>query len=192
MSAAPGVDVDDNLGRADVDPHAATRPSCDRSRPIATRSIPASVDEPLLVAVERGERRMAGFGLALAVVAGHLGDQLDLGVGEADELAVADHVVRVQVVLAVGDHQPDVGQQRTRLQVVALGVAEAVQLLQAVEQLDGEAGDVGRVHRVVVAALGSRRTLRRDTSRSSWPRPAASPATARRCRAARLHAARRR
>ena len=46
---------------------------------------------------------------ALAVVAGDLGDELDLVVGEARELlGVADHVVRVQVVRRVRDEEPDV------------------------------------------------------------------------------------
>ena len=104
--------------------------------------------------LEAGELRVRRLRLALAVVAGDLGDDLDLQVGQAGELAVADHVVGVQVVLAVGDDQADVGQQRTRLEVLPRRGIEAVQRRQRVEQLDGEAGDVRRVRRVVVAPLG--------------------------------------
>ena len=56
----------------------------------------------------------------------------------------------------------------------AVGV-EAVQRRQLVEQLDGQAGDVGRVGRVVVAALGELAMLRRDTSRRWWRVPLAPP-----------------
>ena len=53
----------------------------------------------------------------------------------------------------MGDHEPDVGEQGARFEVVALRGAEAVQRPQAVEQLDGEARDLARVLGVVIAAL---------------------------------------
>ena len=46
------------------------------------------------------------------------------------------------MVLAVGDDEADVGEQRPRLEVLPGGRVEAVQGRQLVEQLDGQAGDV--------------------------------------------------
>ncbi len=152
MSAAFGITCTTTLAGRTSTRTAATRCSWHRSRPIADAQDPGErAHERLLVAAERGELRMRRLRLALAVVAGDLGDELDLAIGQSGELAVADHVVRVQVVLGVGDHEPDVGQQRTRLEVVTLRRAEAVQRLQAVEQFDGEACHLGRVFRIVVA-----------------------------------------
>ena len=54
----------------------------------------------------------------------------------------------------MGHEEADVGEQRTGLEVLAGGLVEPVQRGQPVEQLDGEAGDVSRVRRVVVAPLG--------------------------------------
>ena len=133
----------------------STRPWWLRSSPMATRRMRGErPHEVLVVGVEGGELGVRRLRLALAVVAGDLGDDLDLEVGQPGQLAVADHVVGVQVVLAVGDHQADVGQQGAGLEVLAGRAVEVVQRHQAVEQLDGEAGDVGRVGGVVVAAVG--------------------------------------
>ena len=81
---------------------------------MATRRMAASVrTTSWSSAPRRANSACAGLGRALAVVAGDLGDDLDLVVGEPGELlGVADHVVRVQVVLAVRDEQAHVGQQR--------------------------------------------------------------------------------
>ena len=57
------------------------------------------------------------------------------------------------MVLAVGDDQADVGQHRPGFEVLAGGRAEGAQLRDGVEQVDGEAGDVHRVRRVVIAAI---------------------------------------
>ena len=54
----------------------------------------------------------------------------------------------------MGDDEPDVGEQRAGLQVLAGGRVEAVDRRQRVEQLDREAGDVGGVGGVVVAPVG--------------------------------------
>ena len=81
----------------------------------------------LVVGPQPGERLVLGLRRALAVVARDLGDDLDLAVGEAGELlAVADHVVRVQVVLRVRDEEPDVREQRGRLEVLARRFVEPV------------------------------------------------------------------
>ena len=99
----------------------ATRPSCDRSSPMATRRTAAS-----RVTSSRSSRRRPAhsgvllLGRRLAVVAGHLGDELDLAVGEAGELlGVPDDVVAVLVVARVGDEHADVAQQRRRLEQLA-------------------------------------------------------------------------
>ena len=84
--------------------------------------------QSLIVGREPAELGMAGLRRALAVIASDLGDDLDLGVGEARQFAVADHVVAVQVMLAVRDHQTDVGQQRAGLEVLASVGRQPVQL----------------------------------------------------------------
>ena len=67
---------------------AGDQPSCVRSSPIATRSSAGEhLDEALVLGRRARRTRMARLRCALAVVAGDLRDQLDLGVGEADELA---------------------------------------------------------------------------------------------------------
>ena len=96
-------------------------------------------------------------------------------------LAVADHVVRVQVVAAVGDEEAHVGQQRAGLEVLAGRLAETVQRGhvrkgdQTVEQLEGQAGDVGGVLGFVVAQR------RPGAPRSAVTRPAGGGASRRGC-----------
>ena len=102
--------------------------------------------------IEVHELGVARLGRALAVVASDEGDELDLGIGEPDELGVADDVVRVQVVLGVRDHQADVRQESSSLQQVATRLVEAVDVAAGVEQLDGQTGHVFAVGGVVVAA----------------------------------------
>ena len=112
-------------------------------------------DGGLLLGVEAGELGVAGLGGALAVVAGHQRDALDLGVGEPDQpVAVADDVVGVLVVAVVADGQAHVGQEGGRLQVVPAVPVEAQARRQVVEQLQGQAGHPGRVLRVGVVGLG--------------------------------------
>jgi hypothetical protein len=105
------------------------------------------VGEPLVLG-------MARLRAALAVVAGDERDHLDLVVREAGELAVADHVIGVQVVLAVGDHHADVCEQRCRLEVVTAVVREMVDELRRVVELECEVCDVLGVADVAVASLG--------------------------------------
>ena len=112
--------------------------------------------QSLVLGREATELGVARLRCALAVVAGDLGDDLDLGVGEAGQLAVADDVVAVQVVLAVRDDQADVGQQRTGLEVLTGVARQAVQRRGRVEQLQRQRGDVRRVGEVVVASFGQR------------------------------------
>ena len=158
----------------------ATRWSWLRSSPMAIRRM-AEQDphQVLIVGVEAGELAVAGLGRALAVVPGEEGDDLDLVVGQpGEDLAVADHVVRVQVVAAVGDEQAHVGQQRAGLEVLAGRLPETLQR---------RARPAGRPDRRTARAPGGRRgrsararrrtarpgarTLRRDTSRRWWSEP---------------------
>ncbi len=77
------------------------------------------------------------------MVAGHLGDELDLVVGEANQqVRVADDVVRVQVVAVVRHEQAHVGQQPGRLQPLLAPFAETVPGAGGLEQLEGQPGGV--------------------------------------------------
>ena len=100
--------------------------------------------------VKRGELAVAALGGALAVVAGDLGDELDLVAGETHQvLAVADQIGRVQMVPGVGDGLADVGEQRPGLQIVEGRWGQLVQRSGLVEQLKRHlrrpagVGDVG-------------------------------------------------
>ena len=58
-------------------------------------------DEVLVVDREPTEAAMLGAGAFAAVIAGYVGDQLDLPTRERGEIGVGDHVVRMLVVAAV-------------------------------------------------------------------------------------------
>ena len=86
-----------------------------RSRPAAPRRRPRTVRWS--ASSSSAHSGWLGLGCALAVVAGDLGDDLDLLVGEPHQpVRVPDEVVAVLVVLGVGDDQADVGEQRRRLE----------------------------------------------------------------------------
>src|SRR4051812_44997702 len=57
-------------------------------------------------------------------------------------------------MLAVGDDQSDVGEQRPGLQVVTARIAQSVNLACLVEQLTSEARHRRRVGEIVIAPLG--------------------------------------
>ena len=70
------------------------------------------------------------------MVAGHLGDQFDLAIGEPGQVhAVADEVVAVPMVAAVGDRHADVAQQRPRLEEFACVGAELVEGLEFIDRV---------------------------------------------------------
>ena len=128
--------------------------------------------QALVVGVEGGELGVRRLRLALAVVAGDLGDDLDLEVGQPGQLAVADHVVGVQVVLAVGDDEADVGQQGAGLEVLA---GRAVEVVRAARGASNSS-TARRATWAEWAGSSSQRSascrmLRRDTSRR-WCRAA--------------------
>ena len=132
--------------------------------------------EALVVGRQGGEGGVRLLRLALAVVAGDLGDDLDLVVGEPRQLGVADHVVGVEVMLAVGDDEADVGQHRSRFEMLALG-------RQTVHGRRSRRTTPRRARRHGSSARGRRRTDRsswriaapRDVPQVMDVRPAASP-----------------
>ena len=152
-------------------------PADGRGDPVVVAAVEADGDaqdgredphQVLVVGVEAGELAVAGLRRALAVVPGEEGDDLDLVVGQpGEDLAVADHVVRVQVVAAVGDEEADVGQQRARLEVLAGRLPEALQR---------RARPAGRPDRRTARGPGGRRgrsaRARRRTARPGAPRSA--------------------
>ncbi len=88
------------------------------------------------------------------MVAGDECDQLDLVVGEPGEvLGVPDHVVAVLVVPRVRDGDPNVREERARLEQLALDLVETVQIDGLVEQLEAQMSHVSRVLGVVVHEL---------------------------------------
>src|SRR5260370_11035805 len=86
-----------------------------------------AADGLLLPGLERREGRVLALRQRAAVVAGEVGDDLDLGRIEAGEAGVGDQVVGVLVVVAVVDRVADVVQQRGVLEPLALAAAKAVQ-----------------------------------------------------------------
>ena len=109
----------------------------------------------LVLGAQGGELGVLGRRGALAVVAGDERHHLDLVVGEAREMVgVPDDVVAVLVVLGVRHVQPDVGQQRGRLEQLPGVVAQAVEPGRLVEQLEGQLGHMGTVLGLVVHELG--------------------------------------
>jgi hypothetical protein len=108
----------------------------------------------LVVLVERSERSVLQGGLSSPVIAGDLGDDLDLGVGEpAQQLGVPDHVVAVLVVTGVGNEQAHVREQRCRLEQLAFVVAETVTTFEPVEEFERELRHLERVVGILVAHL---------------------------------------
>ena len=100
------------------------------------------------------ELQVRGLGRALAVIAGDLGDQLDLTVGESLELiAVADHVVRVPVVRRVADEEAHVVEEAGSLEQVAVVEVELVDGGGGVEDLERQVGGSLNVADVLVVHL---------------------------------------
>ena len=91
---------------------------------------------------EPGECRMTLFRKGLAMIASHAGDDLELALCEALQVAVENEMIGVLVVLRVIDHVPDVVQQRRGLEQLARIGRHSEPLRQSVEQLRRELGDV--------------------------------------------------
>jgi hypothetical protein len=107
-----------------------------------------------LRARERAELRVLPARTAPAVVARDVRDHLHLEGREAAQLAVLDEVVRVLVVVQVGDVVADVVQEGGVLEEGALGVPQAVPPGRAVEEGQGQLRHLARVLLVPLAALG--------------------------------------
>ena len=91
--------------------------------------------------------------LLLAVIARHVGDEIDLVGIEAPDVAVADDVRRVHGVLVVADDVADVVEERGVLEQAPRLLAQAVAVGQPVEERERQLGHVARV-RPVLAELG--------------------------------------
>jgi hypothetical protein len=100
------------------------------------------------------EAVVAAFGRRLTVIARDERDGFDFIRLEAAEVAVANQVVRMFVVLLVADVDADVVEDRGVLEPLALPIREAVNRPRLIEECDGEARDVLRMIRKVIAALG--------------------------------------
>jgi hypothetical protein len=81
-------------------------------------------------------------------------DDGDLVGLETAQEAVLDEVVRVLVVPLVADVCPDIVQERAVLEPLPFLLSEAMARLQPVEDRERQAGDLLRVRRQVIAALG--------------------------------------
>src|SRR5664280_2271152 len=96
------------------------------------------LDDGLLPGVERAKGLVRVERRRLAVVPGHEGDQLHLGLREALQVAVQDQVVRVVVVARVGDRQADVVQHGGMLEPLALERGELMKAVGLVEERERE------------------------------------------------------
>lgn len=103
---------------------------------------------------EAAEAVMLAFRRRAAVVAGDERHRLHFHRFESAEVAVADQVVRVLVVVLVADVDADVMEQGGVLEPLPLAVRESVDAPGLVEQPAGDPRDLMRVVAPVVAPLG--------------------------------------
>jgi len=120
------------------------QPQHRRQCPNRTAQPPREMAEPVVLPLRR----------RLSMIARDERDRLDLVGLEAAQVAVGDQVVRVLVVPFVADVDADVVQNRGVLQPFALAIGEPVDRARLIEQRQREPGDVIRMLRPVVAALG--------------------------------------
>jgi len=109
----------------------------------------------------RGERR------GLAVIARHIGDDVDVLPVEAEDFRVGDDVFAVPVVSARPQEGPDVVENRGDFEEHPLVLSEAVLFFERIEQLEAQVFDMGGVRLVVAEALCKRARGRDDLTRSS-------------------------
>jgi hypothetical protein len=98
-----------------------------------------------------GESGMPALGRCPPVVAGDQREDLDLLGVEAAQIAVAYQVVRVFVMTLIADVHADVMEQRRVLEPLAFGVGQGVYAAGLIEQGYGQARDLVRVVRPIVA-----------------------------------------
>src|SRR6185295_2785111 len=142
VAAIVDVEAGDALRMAAIE--ALGEPQHRRQRADDAARAPRQIAEPLVLSFRR----------PLAVVARDQADGLDLLRLEAAQVAVLDQVVGVLVVSLVADMDADVVQDRRELEPLALAIGEAVDRPRLIEQRHRQPGDVVRVIRPVVAALG--------------------------------------
>src|SRR5664280_2342491 len=113
------------------------------------------LDDGLLPGVERPKGLVRVERRRLAVVPGHEGDQLHLGLREALQVAVQDQVVRVVVVARVGDRQADVVQHGGMLEPLALERGELMKAVGLVEEREREVPNAAGVRPRSSAAIAA-------------------------------------
>ena len=158
-------------------------PPCVRSRPSATRRMPARRrTRRRSPRSSRAKLACRLLGRGAPVIARHVGDQLDLPRREAAQVAVQDQVVGVLVMLLVIDQVADVVQQRGGPQDVARLEGQRERVAQRVEQLrrrgrrrarsgarwSGTGGRTGAPTRSSRVPTGARDGPRRQGDPRSW------------------------
>ena len=111
-------------------------------------------DAQPIVVVEAAEVVVLVLRLDAAMVAGDVGDDLQLLRPERLQAAVQDEMVRVLVMALVADEVADVLHAGRGLEQPAVAGRQLVELAQAVVDLAGELGDLARVGEVDAARFG--------------------------------------
>ena len=115
---------------------------------------PQRADDPPLLPSELAEAGVFALRRRLPVIPRHERDHVDLLRFEPAQIAVANQVVRVLMVILVADVDADVVQHRRVLEPFALAIGQAVDAAGLIEQREREARDLIRVFREELAALG--------------------------------------
>jgi hypothetical protein len=97
-------------------------------------------DPPPLLGVQRGVGRVPGLGRAPPVITRHIGHQENLPRGKAGQNGSGNENETVLVVPAETDGDPDVMQDACGLQQASIGLVQAVQGLQLIEERRGQSG----------------------------------------------------
>jgi hypothetical protein len=95
-------------------------------------------DVDALVAAELAEDIVVRLGGIFAMVAGDAGGELFVVAAKAEEIAVDDEVLRMQVVVVVADEEADFVEQRRDLQDQLVALGQAVFAGDDLEDLEGD------------------------------------------------------
>src|SRR5438552_13842077 len=112
-----------------------------------------------LIAGALRERRVvlvAGIGRRLAMVAGHIGDHLDLLVVQSQDRSLRDDVVGVPVMPRTRNEIPHLVEESRNFEQEPLALSQPVHVLQLIEERECEGGDVPRVLGVGIVFLHDR------------------------------------
>ena len=111
-------------------------------------------DDAPLFASELAEARVLALGRRLPVIPRDERDDVDLLRLEPAQIAVANQVVRMFVVILIADVHADVVQHRGVLEPFALAIGQAVDAARLIEERQRQACDLVRMLGEEVAALG--------------------------------------